>query len=568
ATVSLTCLNEDNKCDKQTLVLNATVQKQVVEEANCCENGLIRYTATAIYNDTTYSKSLDYPVDKTSHNFESWYIGNDGHALKCSVCGVTNGDVESHSYGTNESEYYTCSICSYVDNARKKDYENNQTLNKLQSLINKVINQTPNAYDEGTIRDADALYSNLDESVKDRIINYDKYLTFKEDYSKKFGVIISDNLSSFGYNLETLNSEVEIKARRNQSSEYGYGYNLTVVTPSNKNALKINVSTPGYTPDDEYQGVFYTRNISSSADIKIINADSMEVIVSSTTNEDLGNGWVERKLDKSMMANLCSDSFAGLYFQLGEEALSEGQYFLSNLYAVKPAEATSGVHYLAKESTTSSTGNKEYWVYDGREKVYLSNPNPSIDWRDAESETLTSSHIAFIPMKGTIDVSTTSEQNWNYTLANPDNKHYVKFGLTPSLSEGGEYAVFRNYQWSDWKETQVGVTATYTLPTNDDMRYVNTFKMTYYSYNPVSPIQVTIEALDQFGNKTEILSDTYTHTSSPQTETVGFENMSFKQLVITTKAFEAGKVGDSNICFKNMSLCFEEPISYLGKHYS
>ena len=56
-------------------------------------------------------------------------------------------------------------------------------------------------------------------------------------------------------------------------------------------------------PDDEYQGVFYTRNISSSADIKIINADSMEIIVSSTTNEDLGNVDFIEKLTKYILTD-------------------------------------------------------------------------------------------------------------------------------------------------------------------------------------------------------------------------------------------------------------------------
>lgn len=572
ATVSVSCTNDDEKCDEPVLTLDATIKSETIREANCCESGLVRYTATANYEGTAYSQSKDIAFDKTAHDFSEWYMDATSHGKKCVYCGLLEEEPENHIYSESGEEYYTCSACEYVDENRKEEYETSLAIIDIQNRIASLLQEDIAAYKEGEIRDIEALYAELKDSAKEQITEYADFLAYKESYNETYETIMGDNLSSYGYNLASKASETEIRSKKNQSSDYGYGYELEVITPSKDNALRVALATPSYQEDDEYEGVFYTRNIPESAKITFSKADNMATLLDSTENTDLGNGWVERKLSKASMVKLISASYNQIYLQFGENdatALSIGEYFVSCLYAHKPPKATSGVHYLSKESTETTSGNKEYWVYDGKEKIHLADPDPTIEWREEESPVLSSSHKAYLAPKGTVEFSSTSEENWTIHPADPDNLAYVRFGSRGDGSAGGEYAYFRNYQWTDWPESKVGLSAVYDLPTNDDMRFVNSFSMAYYMYQPVSPVQVSVFVIDQNGEATLALEKTYSTASNLlATETVSFEGTNVKQLKIVTKAFTPGASGNSVICLKDLSASYAEPSSSVGTHYA
>lgn len=572
ATVSIKCTNKDGKCDAETVTLNATITNAVIENENCCETGLIRYTASAVFNDTTYTQSKDIIVDKTNHSFTKFYSNSQGHAHECEHCGLLEEDLQEHAFTTLGVGYYTCSVCNYVDLDRKARYDTVVAADEISILISGIIDETPNAYDEAIIRTVDTLYSGLNDEGKSLVTNYDRYLSFKSLYYSTYEIIIGDDLVCYGYNTETKNSETEIKVRKNILTDYGYGYKFNIYSKSNKNVVKVASKTPTYRSDDEYEGIFYTHNIPLTTTVGLITEDSGKVLLDTTINKDIGNGWVERKISKEGMNGLISQSYSNVFYQLGTndaQALEAGEYFISCLYAVKPEIPTTGVHYLAKENTTSTPGNREYWVYDGRIKAYLENPDPSIIWRDEESPALDTSHVAYLAKKGTTKVNTISMDNWTYTIADPDNKHYLACGMTPSLKTGGEYAAFRNYLWNDWKEEKVGLTATYTIPSMNDLRYVNTFEMTYYLYQPKVPVLVTIIGVDQYGNTTEILQDSFKNCpDGAVTAKYPLLGFNFKYIVVTTKAYAPGLNGDSNFFMKNVSLYYDDASLPVGNHYA
>lgn len=566
ATMSLKCDNLDAKCPLPLLTLNANITKEFVEEENCCESGLLRYIAKATYNDTTYTKCKDYPIEKSAHNFEDYFANELGHAKECEYCHMLEKELEEHSYGISGEEYYTCSICDYVSFTRKEEYEKGAIIREIEGKIAQL--QQPIApYHEAKIREINKLCSELSDADKEKITGYTGYLTYKNLYNKQFEIIFSDTLDSYGYNTVSKSTEVEITSTRNQVSEYGYGYSLNVVTKSHNNEFRLKTSAPNYSKDDGYTGVFYTYNIPSDTTVRIIN-NKGDFMVGGTDNVDLGNGWVQRNINETRMQNLVSYSYEEISFILGiDEAttVDEGEYFISCVYAIKPEQSDNGYHYIAKESTSTETGNKEYWMYDNSSKVYLSNPDLSVNWEDKTSPALNEEHPAFIGAKKTTNVVTTDGTNWTSSIQDPNNKHSLSFGKTGTGEDGGLFALFKNYQWKDWKESQIGLTAEYQC---EEVNYVNTFCMTYYLFNPVSPVKVTINIVDQLGAKTEVLHKYFEHCpNGPVTEEFTFKATNFKSLEISTHAFTNGKDGYSNISIKDVSAYYIEPGETVGTHY-
>ncbi len=575
ASVMIKCDNVDDKCDQLYKTIEATITSKLVEEPNCCEHGAIRYIANATFEGTTYTQSKDFAIDKTSHSFDYFHAEKDGHSRECIYCGLLEGELLPHEYGLEGESFYTCNVCGYVDKERKDEYKYGQIIKDINDLIARVLLiEEIKPYHEGLIRDVESKYDDVPIELKDRILNYDKFLAFKNDYQTKFAIIFGDTSKMYGHNLKSKADQTEVVVNRNESSSYGYGFGVNVVTESKDNALKFEVSTPTYSPDDEYEGVFYTHNIPMDLTLRFVSSGN-DVMIAGSENIDLGNGWVERKINRTRMQNLTKYKYDFIYITLGandNEILSTGEYFVSNLYAIKPEIPTSGKHYFAKTNSFENAGNVEFWQYDGRDKIYLSNPDSSFNWEDASVAELGPSHPAYLAPYGSTDVDTTDPSLWEERVYDQEKRvdgkkfNQLQVGVNPQ-GEEGPYVGFSNYVFTDWEEKYVGVNGTYSLPNSNDMKFVNTISLTYFSWEPAVPIDIRIKVLDQSGNYKVAFEDTISHSNSPITKAYRFEECNFYQLLIETKAFSNGASGWSRLFIKDLSLSYTVPGKSIGCYY-
>ena len=125
ASVTVKCDNSNDDvcvCDQIYKTIEATITPKFVEEPNCCESGTLRYIANANFEDTVYTQSKDYAIDKTNHLYDKFDIEKEGHAKVCAYCGLLEDALSPHEYGTSGEAYFKCSVCGYVDAERKEEY--------------------------------------------------------------------------------------------------------------------------------------------------------------------------------------------------------------------------------------------------------------------------------------------------------------------------------------------------------------------------------------------------------------------------------------------------------------
>ena len=81
-----------------TQSVNATIINVVKKQATCSNNGQVEYTATAKFNNKTYTNVRNQTLQPTGHNY-TWTSDNTQHWHKCTRCSATDTKV-NHTWTT------------------------------------------------------------------------------------------------------------------------------------------------------------------------------------------------------------------------------------------------------------------------------------------------------------------------------------------------------------------------------------------------------------------------------------------------------------------------------------
>ncbi len=196
-------------------------------------------------------------------------------------------------------------------------------------------------------------------------------------------------------------------------------------------------------------------------------------------------------------------------------------------------------HYLPVDSTDTEYGIREFWE-NGSGKLAFEKPDSENITEVGEPKrafinSLDENDLRLICRRGGVfNVPTTSGDNWEVVANAPAR---VEFGSTVG-TRPNDCAEFKDYQYNDWKENQLGIKATYS-PLSPVR--ANRILFTYYLYRATdvkADLTVSLSCIDKFGNRIEIDSFVILKTDSASwlSYSKNFKLSTYTKLVIETKS--------------------------------
>ncbi len=159
ATIIFVCKHDSS----HTVEIEASVTS-VKKDATCAEEGLITYTAQAVYSGGIYNDTCTQVIEKLEHTYaDAWETNTTSHWHVCTVC-QTKGETQSHTFG--EAEVIKAATCTETG-------ESKATCSVCKYEKTQIIPTTAHEYENGVCANCGHFSGNCDHSMTDATITVD-----------------------------------------------------------------------------------------------------------------------------------------------------------------------------------------------------------------------------------------------------------------------------------------------------------------------------------------------------------------------------------------------------------